>query len=668
MLQAIRYILYMPIQYDHDHENEINFFALTNFRSQRRKFGIKTDDRRRHMYVLGKTGMGKTTMLENMIINDINAGHGVAVVDPHGDTANKLLDYIPSHRVNDVIYFNPADHEYPVAFNVLETVNPLHKHLVAQGLMGVFKKIWPDVWSARMEHILNNCILALLDYPGSTLLGINRLLVDKLFRRRVIAKIRDPIVKAFWVDEYAAWESRFRNEAIQPIQNKVGQFLSASLIRNIVAQVKSTIDMRSIMDSGKIFIMDLSKGRLGEDTSRLLGGMIITKMQLAAMERVDIPELERRDFYLYVDEFQNFATESFANILSEARKYRLDLIVAHQYIGQLVTDASTKMRDAIFGNVGTIVMFRIGAEDAEFVAKEFAPQFIEEDMVNLTKYDIYLKLMIDGVTSNPFSAQTMSPIAEFQGQREKIVRVSRERYAAPAALVEDKIMKWAGMEESDEGLIDVSSSEEGEWVKPLTFKPAPKFKEEGRPFRQEPSAKPKIQETVPAPVAAPAEAPRISLQDLTKQKPVLIKLSPPPIKKQPQPPQPTIQPAVRPEVRDGSKLGSAQPQHEPRPGGQPLQEHRQKPQQQGMMHRQDREKQHNQRKQHEPRPPMPVKSSGQDQQSHSERVQHAGHSQPHHEQPQASRSPRHEETPHHLRPGEIVRLDKDDTKNENTQN
>lgn len=502
----------MPISYTHDHENEINFFAMTNFRNKNRKFGIKTDDRRRHMYVLGKTGMGKTTMLENMIINDINAGHGVGVVDPHGDTAEKLLDFIPSNRINDVIYFNPADSEFPVAFNVLETVNPLHKHLVAQGLMGVFKKIWPDVWSARMEHILNNCILALLDYPGSTLLGINRLLVDKQFRRRVVQKIKDPIVKAFWVDEYQVWESRFRNEAIQPIQNKVGQFLSASIIRNIVAQVKSTLDMRAIMDQGKIIIMNLAKGRLGEDTSRLLGGMLITKMQLAAMERVDMPELERRDFYLFVDEFQNFATDSFANILSEARKYRLNLIIAHQYIGQLVTDISTKVRDAVFGNVGTLIIFRIGAEDAEFVAKEFAPHFIEEDMVNLTKYDIYLKLMIDGVTSSPFSALTLPPIFTYQGHRDTIINVSRERYAKPAALVDEKVMRWAGMGELEE-------EEEGVEMQNAKCK----MKNEGMV-----ETRPKVMETAPVVVkVAPLPQP-ISLSEAVSKKPVLIKLGPRP--------------------------------------------------------------------------------------------------------------------------------------------
>lgn len=505
----------MPITYDHNHDHEINLFAATNFRNKQVKFGIKTDDRRRHMYVLGKTGMGKTTLLENMILNDINAGHGVGVVDPHGDTADKILDYIPSQRINDVIYFNPADAEYPIAFNVLESVNPLHKHLVAQGLMGVFKKIWPDVWSARMEHILNNCILALLDYPGSTLLGINRILVDKAFRRRVIAKIRDPIVKAFWVDEYASWEQRFRVEAIQPIQNKVGQFLSSSMIRNIVAQVKSTIDMRAIMDSGKIIIMNLSKGRLGEDTSRLLGGMLITKLQLAAMERVDVAEEARRDFYLYVDEFQNFATEAFANILSEARKYRLNLIVAHQYIGQLLTETSTRVRDAVFGNVGTMVIFRIGAEDSEFVAKEFAPHFTEEDLLNLTKYDIYLKLMIDGVASNPFSATTLPPIAQFQGQREKIIKVTRERYAESAEKVEEKVLRWSGFgEESAQTLLEAEF-------------------QSGKVEVQKQPDKPKIVVTAPL-VKAASEIKPISLQEAMQKKPL-------PIKTGPQPPKPSSQ-------------------------------------------------------------------------------------------------------------------------------
>jgi hypothetical protein len=293
----------MPVQYNHDHENEITLFAETNFRDARRRFGIKTDDRRRHMYIIGKTGMGKTTLIENLVRSDIAAGHGLCFVDPHGDSAEKLLDYIPAHRINDVVYFNPADQDFPPGFNILETVDDGQKHLVASGLMGVFKKIWPDVWSPRMEYILLNCVLALLDYPGATLLGINRLLVDKDYRARVIAKIRDPIVKTFWVAEFTSWSEKYATEAIAPVQNKVGQFLSASIIRNIVAQVKSTINPRQIMDEGKILIANLSKGRIGEDNMRLLGGMLITKIQMAAMERVNILESERRDFYLRGQDF-----------------------------------------------------------------------------------------------------------------------------------------------------------------------------------------------------------------------------------------------------------------------------------------------------------------------------------------------------------------------------
>ena len=441
------------MSYSHDHEHEIIPFAFANFRNQQRRFGIKTDDRRRHMYILGKTGMGKTNLMENMIIRDIQAGHGCCYIDPHGDTAEKLLDFIPSSRVNDVVYFNPSDMDYPVGFNVLEYVDESHKHLVGAGLMGVFKKIWPDVWSARMEYIMNNCILALLDYPNSTLMGIQRLLVNKEYRRRVIAKIKDPVVKMFWTEEYAGYEDRFRKEAIAPIQNKVGQFLSTAVIRNIVAQVKSTIAPRKIMDEGKIFIVNLAKGRIGEDAMRLLGGMLVTKMQLAAMERVDMPEADRLDFYLYVDEFQNFATESFANILSEARKYRLNLIVGHQYINQLTTTANTVVRDAIFGNVGTIITFRVGAADAEFLEPEFMPRFTQQDLVNLSKYDIYLRLMIDGVASVPFSATALPPISERTGNADKAIRVSRERYAESRATVEDKIARWSGvMEEEDENL------------------------------------------------------------------------------------------------------------------------------------------------------------------------------------------------------------------------
>lgn len=435
------------MSYPHDHENEVIYFARTNFRNQMRKFGVKTDDRRRHMYVIGKTGMGKTVLLENMFLSDIYAGHGCCYVDPHGDTAERLIDYIPSWRINDVIYFNPADLDNPIGFNILETVNDKHKHLVASGMMGVFKKIWENLWSARMEYILNNSILALLDNPGSTLLGINRMLSDADFRKKIVSNVQDPIVKQFWLVEFASYQEKYAQEAVAPIQNKIGQFLSASVIRNIVAQVKSTINIRNLMDEEKIFIINLSKGRIGEDNMRLLGGLLITKIQLAAMERVDMGEAERKDFYLYVDEFQNFAVESFASILSEARKYRLCLTIAHQYISQL----SDEVREAVFGNVGTTITFRVGAPDATYMEKEFFPRFLPEDIINLPKYNIYLKLLIDGVTSQPFSASTLPPIAKRTGSEQKVIKVSRERYTTPAAEIAEKVMKWTGM--GDEGSI-----------------------------------------------------------------------------------------------------------------------------------------------------------------------------------------------------------------------
>ena len=462
--------------------NDITFLGLTTFRNQRKRFGIKTDDRRRHIYVVGKTGMGKTALLENMAIQDILVGRGVSFVDPHGEATERILDFIPSKRVNDVVYFNPADLDYPITFNVMEKVGEEHRHLVASGLMGVFKKIWPDVWSARMEYILNNCILALLEYPNSTLLGINRMLADPEYRKKVVDRITDPVVKSFWLNEFARYTQRYEVEATAAIQNKVGQFISNPLIRNIIGQVRSKIDMRKIMDNGKILIANLSKGKIGEDNSRLLGALLITKLQLAAMSRVDIPEEKRRDFFLYVDEFQNFATESFVNIMSEARKYRLSLTLANQYIAQLEemtpTGKSTKVRDAIFGNIGTLIVFRVGAEDAEYLEKELIPEFLAEDLVNLAKYDIYIKLMIDGVAGRPFSAETLPPLPKpKESGKEKIIKVSRERYGISKKIVEEKIARWAGTSElpktftpPSQTLYDAQCSLCGKWTK-VVFPP-----------------------------------------------------------------------------------------------------------------------------------------------------------------------------------------------------
>lgn len=435
------------------HNRDITYFGRTNFRNSNNVFGIKRKDRRQHMYVLGKSGTGKSVLLSNLIVQNIQNGEGVCVVDPHGELVEEILHLIPDHRVKDVIYFNPADTDFHVGFNVIALDDPKYKHLVASGLMGIFTKIWANAWSSRMEYILNNAILALLDTPGTTLLGIPRLLVDKDYRQMIIGNLKDPVVKAFWVHEYEQWREQFRNEAIAPIQNKVGQFLSTSIIRNVVGQSKSTIDIFKIMNEGKIFLVNVSKGRVGEDNSALLGGMIITKIQLAAMERVRIPEDERKDFYLYVDEFQNFATDSFANILSEARKYRLNLTVAHQYTAQLANENGTAVRDAVFGNVGTMIIFRVGADDADFLEKEFEPEFTAQDLVNLPNYHIYLKLMIDGVTSRPFSAATLPPmkIDPSAGVKEKIIASSRALYTRPREEVENEIAKWSGMLQVGEG-------------------------------------------------------------------------------------------------------------------------------------------------------------------------------------------------------------------------
>lgn len=468
--------------------NDITFLGVTTFRNQRTKFGIKEDDRRRHIYIIGKTGMGKTALLENMAIQDIQKGKGIGFVDPHGEAAERLLHFVPRERINDVIYFNPADLAFPIPFNVMEKVPPEYRHLVASGLMGVFKKIWPDVWSARMEYILHNTILALLEMPNSTILGINRMLADPEYRQKVVERLKDPIIKAFWETEFARYTQRYEVEATAAIQNKVGQFISAPLIRNIVGQLQSKIDMRKIMDEGKILILNLSKGKIGEDNSLLLGALLITKLQLAAMSRVDIPEEERRDFHLYVDEFQNFATEAFANILSEARKYRLSLVLAHQYIGQLRFKLgegySDKLRDAIFGNIGTIVVFRVGAEDAEFLEKEFSPEFGAQDLVNLPKYNIYLRLMIDGVASRPFSAETLPPLPIPQkSYKETIIRVSRERYSTSRQVIEEKIARWSAFLKSvptkipsPPPLYDARCSICGKWTK-VVFRPEP-----GRPI------------------------------------------------------------------------------------------------------------------------------------------------------------------------------------------
>jgi len=423
-------------------ENRITYFAETDARNKRLKFGIKAKDRAKHVYVIGKTGMGKSTMLENMAVQDIQNGEGMCFIDPHGKTADLLLEYVPKERIRDVIYIAPFDVENPISFNVMESVDPAKRHLVVSGLMSTFKKIWEDAWSARMEYILTNTLLALLEAPGTTLLGVNRMLSDKEYRKEIVSHVTDPSVKAFWIKEFANYTERMAAEAVPAIQNKVGQFTANPLIRNMIGQPVSSFDFRQAMDSRKIIIINLSKGRIGDENMKLLGGLLVTKIYLAAMSRADVPDRVMKmlpNFYLFVDEFQNFANASFADILSEARKYKLNLTIAHQYIEQM----DEIVRPAVFGNVGTMIAFRVGATDAEALEQEFAPIFMVEDLVNLGAYQIYLKLMIDGLSSAPFSAKTIDAIPHPDTSYVKdIITASREQFSRPRSEVEAAVAKF----------------------------------------------------------------------------------------------------------------------------------------------------------------------------------------------------------------------------------
>lgn len=430
-------------------DEKITVLGRTNYRGANHVFGIKPTDRRRHVYIIGKTGMGKSTLLENMIYSDVMAGKGVGVIDPHGDLADAVLNFIPTNRLNDVVLIDPADREYAVAFNMLENVDPALNSIVCSGLVGIFKKIYAESWGPRLEHILRNTILSLLEYPGTTMLGITRILQDEEFRRRIVRKIEDPVVKSFWLTEFDKMQDKFRTEAIAPIQNKVGQFLSSPTIRNIVGQPKSTIDLRFAMDKGKIVIVNLSKGKIGEDNSALLGAMFITKFQLDAMSRANIPEKDRKDFYLYVDEFQNFATDSFATILSEARKYKLNLTMANQYIAQMPEE----VRDAVFGNVGTVLSFQVGFDDAEYVSQQYGEEIMPPDLVSLSKYTAYMRLLVDGMPTKTFSLNTLPPprLEVDQERVQKLIKVSRERYSEKVSIVTDKIKRWSMPKKEDRG-------------------------------------------------------------------------------------------------------------------------------------------------------------------------------------------------------------------------
>lgn len=425
------------------HGEKVTYLGKVDFRNKQITFGIKEKDRTRHTYIIGKTGMGKSTLLENMIIQDIRNGEGVCVIDPHGSLAEKLLDFIPESRVKDTIYFAPFDSDHPMGLNVLEQVETSKRHLVANGLMAAFKKVFgEDRFSDRIQYILNNIILALLENEGQSLLGVNRMLNDKEYRKFIVSNVKDPSVKSFWEEEYAKAGDKYQQEAAPGIQNKIGQFISNPLIRNIIGQQKTSFDLRDIMDNKKILIVNLSKGKVGEGNANLIGSLLITKIYLAAMSRADAGpyELEKLPpFYFYVDEFQNFANESFASILSESRKYNLALTVAHQYIEQM----EDEVKAAVFGNVGTMITFRVGATDAEAFEKEFAPYFMMDDIVNLSAYQVYLRLMIDGVGSKPFSAHTLDPIERpAHSYAEAVIAHSRATYGKPVFEVTEEVTEF----------------------------------------------------------------------------------------------------------------------------------------------------------------------------------------------------------------------------------
>lgn len=403
-------------------------------------FSLSREDRRAHLYAIGKSGVGKTTLLFNLILQDIEAGRGVGVIDPHGDLARDLLDHIPPHRVEDVVYFDPSDVEHPIGLNLLAQVPEDRRHLVASGIVGAFKGIWADSWGNRMEYILYCAVAAILDCENVSLLGVQRMLSDARYRAWVVKQVKDPLVRSFWEHEFENYDKRFLQEAIAPIQNKVGQLLMSPQLRNILGQVRSRVDARFTIDRGRIFIATLSKGKLGADKAGLLGAFLVTQFQLAAMSRADVPENDRRDFFLYVDEFGSFVSDSFASILSEARKYRLCLTLSHQYMAQL----KPEIADAIVGNVGSMVAFRVGHQDAEALELAFGKTYAARAFTSLNNGEVYAKLLSDGRDLEPFHGRTFPPQGKRHGRSVAIVRRSRERYATKREVVERRIRRWLG--------------------------------------------------------------------------------------------------------------------------------------------------------------------------------------------------------------------------------
>jgi hypothetical protein len=421
---------------EHSHDDQISAFGLTNFRGLQQQFGMYRSDRSRHVYIIGQTGTGKSGLLELLALSDIYHTQGYAIIDPHGDFAVNNLRFIPANRIKDVVYFNPADTAFPLGFNPMEVYDPSQRNNISSEIIGVLKRMFGESWGPRLEYILRYTILALLEYPDTTMLDITRMLTDKKFRDKVLAEVKDTVVLQFWRVEFASWNDKFVAEAIAPVLNKVGAFVANPIIRNIIGQPKSTFNIRQIMDEGKILVVNLSKGLIGEDNAAILGSFLVTKIQLAAMSRSDIPNVEdRRPFYLYVDEFQNFATDSFAVILSEARKYGLNLTVANQYVSQM----SENVRDAVFGNVGTMISMRVSPEDAPSLAQQFAPQFEATDILQMNNRHFVTSMMIQGEKTPAFSGTTLKLPPAQVDYLPQIVENTRLHYARPRAEVEVQI-------------------------------------------------------------------------------------------------------------------------------------------------------------------------------------------------------------------------------------
>lgn len=416
---------------------EITPIGITNFRNQHQEFGIKDQDRLGHIYCIGKTGSGKSTLLLNMAISDIQRGNGLGVIDPHGDLAEELLNYIPKERIEDVVYFNAGELEYPVSFNPLSNVKEEDRYLITATIVTTLKKLWADSWGPRLEHILRNTLLSLSYYSKSSLLDIVPMLTDYEFRKKVLYAVPVYSILDFWHKEFEPLSPQLKNEFISPILNKVGLFTANPIIRNILGLQVSTIDIASIMDTKKIFIANLSKGVLGEAGTQLLGSLLVTQFQTASLGRATRPMHARVPFYLYIDEVHSFITKSFTEILSESRKYGLSIFLTHQFLDQLPED----IHKSIIGNVGTLITFRVGARDAKVLEEEFYPVFTQSDLINLPRYHIYLKLLIDGTTSKPFSAVSLMLVKRAFCIRNQIIKTSRNRYSLGSTISEGNLIE-----------------------------------------------------------------------------------------------------------------------------------------------------------------------------------------------------------------------------------